>query len=202
LGVFSNFLTAAALTDTEMVNFTNIASDCGVSSNTVKAYFDILCDTYLGSFLPAFRKRMKRKIIETPKFYFFDVGVVNYLAKRKNLEPGNELFGKAFENWIFHELKAYDSYQQKFSNFSYWRLASGTEVDFIVNDMEVAIEAKSRERIDNVHLKGIRELKKDHPELKKTYLVCLDNTPRITQDDILILPVKDFISKLWSGEIF
>ena len=71
-------------------------------------------------------------MIQSPKFYFAGIGVVNYLAKRGTLEPGAELFGKAFENWVFHELKADASYSELHYDLSYWKLASGIEVDFII----------------------------------------------------------------------
>ena len=89
-----------------------------------------------------YRKRPKRRVSVAPKFYFSDVGVVNILARRGVLQPGSELFGKAFENWCHHELHTYNQYQERFAQLSYWRLAGGTEVDFIVNDMEIAIEVK------------------------------------------------------------
>ena len=79
---FQRFLEAAALTNGEMVNFTNIASDCEVSANTVKGYFSILEDTLIGYMIPAYTKVMKRKVVQAPKFYYFDVGVYNYLLHK------------------------------------------------------------------------------------------------------------------------
>ena len=102
-----------------------------MSSHTAKSHFQILEDTLLGRWLPAYRKRAKRRLIGAPKFYFADVGVVNVLAMRARLERGSELYGKAFENWVFHELCAYNSYSESFAQLSYWRLASGIEVDFV-----------------------------------------------------------------------
>jgi len=70
---------------------------------------------------------------------------VNFLARRGQLEAGSELFGKAFENWVFHELSAHNAYLEAYAELSYWRLASGIEVDFII-DADVAIEARPRGR--------------------------------------------------------
>jgi len=198
---FSRFLESAALTDTEFVNYTNIAQDCGVSSTTVKDYFLILEDTLLGRFLPSYHKRPKRKIKKAPKFYFADVAVVNELSKRGELRKGSELYGKAFENWCFHELYSYREYSELFFDLNYWSLSSGIEVDFILGKMEVAIEVKSSERVVNRHLKGLRELKKEHSSVKKRILVCLEPKVRKTEDGILILPYKNFIEMLWSKEI-
>jgi predicted AAA+ superfamily ATPase len=202
LPVFSEFLNIASLSDTELVNFSNIARECGVSSQTIKAYFQILEDTLLGRWLPAYRKRPKRRVIGAPKFYFSDVGVVNFLAKRGRLEAGSELYGKAFENWLFHELRSYAAYSESFAELSYWRLASGVEVDFVINDMRVAIEAKSTRRITSDHLKGLRHLKTDHPRVKRRIVVCLESKPRRTKDGIEIFPAGVFAKKLWRREIF
>lgn len=202
LPVFSEFLNLAALSDTETVNFSTIARVCGVSSQTVKEYFQILEDTLLGRWLPSFRKRPKRRVAASAKFYFADVGVVNFLAKRGTLQPGSELFGKAFENWCFHELNAYNLYNEAFADLFYWRLAGGTEVDFIINDMEVAIEAKATKKITSNHLAGLRSLKVDHPNIKRFFVVCLETKPRTTDDGIEILPASLFTEKLWQGEIF
>jgi len=201
LPAFSSFLDNVALTDGELVNFSNIAMECGVASNTVKQYFEILEDTLLASWLPAYRKRPKRRITQSAKFYFNDVGVVNFLAKRGRLEAGSELYGKAFENWIFHELQSHSQYAELFYELSHWRLTTGQEVDFIVDDMQIAIEAKASKTINNRHLKGLRELAKDYPRIKQRIIVCLENKERITDDGIRILPAKQFCEFLWSGEI-
>lgn len=202
LPVFSSFLNMAALSDTEPVNFTTISRDCGVSSQTIKEYFQILEDTLLGRWLPSFRRRPKRRVVASSKFYFSDIGVVNFLAKRGVMEPGSELYGKAFENWCFHELSAYNMYHEVFAEFYYWRLAGGTEVDFIINDMEVAIESKATRNISAKQLKGLRALKSDYPGVKRRMVVCLEDKLRITDDDIEIVPAGKFAEMLWQGELF
>ena len=200
LPAFSEFLNVAALSDTELVNFSTIARECGVSSPTVKSYFDILVDTLLGHFLPAFTRRPKRRVIAAPKFYFADVGVVNVLAKRQQLEAGSAAYGKAFENWVHHELRAYHVYKETEQDLSYWRLASGIEVDFIVGDMRTAIEAKATRKVTADHLKGLRSLREDHPDVQERIVVSLEPRARRTEDGILILPAATFISRLWSGQ--
>lgn len=201
LPAFSSFLSAAALSDTQLVNYSTIARECGVSAPAVKEYFQILIDTMLGRFLDAYRKRPKRRVIGASKFYFSDVGVVNHLAKRGKLTLGSELFGKAFENWVFHELSAHRVYSDLYYDVSYWRLASGIEVDFVVNDMELAIETKSSPRIHSDHLRGLREIIKDHPKIKRRIVVSLEERARKTEDGIEILPYSVFIKQLWAGAI-
>ncbi len=201
LPTFSDFLDVAALSDGEIVNFSNIARECGVSSHTTKSHFQILEDTLLGRWLPAYRKRPKRRVIRAPKFYFVDVGVVNRLAKRGELLPGSELYGKAFENWVFHELSAFVSYTDFDADLSYWRLASGIEVDFVLGDMRVAIEAKSSARITRDHLKGLRSLIEDQPRVGRRIVVCREPRARKTDDGIEILPAASFVRRLWAGDL-
>jgi predicted AAA+ superfamily ATPase len=165
-------------------------------------YFGILEDTLLARWLPAYRKRPKRRVIGAPKFYFVDVGVVNHLARRGRLEPGAQLYGKAFENWVFHELCAHNAYSEAFATLSYWRLASGVEVDFVVNDMALAIEAKATRKVTSDHLRGLRELAKDQPRVKERALVCLESKAYKTEDGIRVLPAQDFVARLAAGDLF
>jgi len=201
LPVFSRFLDVAALSDAELVNYSTIARDCGVSSQTIKSYFDVLVDTHLGRWLPAWRKRPKRRTSASPKFYFSDVGVANVLARRGRLEPGSALFGKAFENWCHHELCAYNEYSETFAELSHWRLSSGIEVDFVVGPMELAVEAKATRKVTADHLKGLRQLAVDYPGVRRRLVVCLEARPRRTEDGIEILPAAAFSEELWSGEL-
>ncbi len=200
LPVFSDFLRITAIGDTEILNMSNVARETGVALSTVRDHFQILVDTLLGAFLPAFTKRPKRRTIQAPKFYFRDVGVVNHLAKRGQVEIGSELFGKAFENWLFHELSSHSSYSELFYELSYWRLSSGIEVDFIIGEAKVAVEAKGKTRITSTDLKGLIQFKKDYPEVEHRIIVCLEKRARITDTGILILPYSYFIKGLWEGK--
>jgi predicted AAA+ superfamily ATPase len=202
LPVFSEFLNVAALSDTELINFSTIARDCGVSSHTIKGYFQILEDTLLGRWLPAYTKRPKRRVIAAPKFYFADVGMVNHLTRRGVLQPGSELYGKAFENWAFHELTAHNAYSDAFARLSYWRLASGMEVDFVIDDLRVAIEAKATRKVTTDHVRGLRNLAQDHPRVGQRVVVCLEPRNRKTEDGILITPAREFCERLSAGDFF
>ncbi|NQW45760.1 MAG: ATP-binding protein [Deltaproteobacteria bacterium] len=201
LPAFSQFLELASLSDTEQVEYSTFASDVGVSSPTVKSYFEILQDTLIGEFLPIYRKRPKRRLSLTPKFYFFDVGIVNFLARRRQLEPGSETWGKAFENFIFNEIRAYKSYRSPDLPISFWRVKKETEVDFILGDMEIAIEVKGRANIREDHLKGLRLLKEDYPNIKRRIVVSMERIKRKTVDSIEVLPYHDFLEELWSWKL-
>ena len=200
LPVFSDFLRMAAIGDTEVVNLSNIARESGVSASTVRDHYGILCDTLMGAFLPAYTNRAKRRTINAPKFYFQDIGVVNYLTKRGKIQYGSELFGKAFENWLYHELSAHRCYTEKFYDISYWRLTTGVEVDFILGKALAAIEVKAKEKISSNDLKGLYKFKEEYPEVKNLIVVSLEKQARLTKNGILILPYLEFIKRLWQNE--
>lgn len=199
IDVFAKFLGYAAFSNGEIVNYTNIAADCGVSSPTIKEYFQILEDTLLGRFVPVFQKKPKRRVIKAPRFYFFDVGVTNYLLRRTNIDFGTEQFGNAFESFIFQEISAHRHYSGLDYVISYWRTASQFEVDFILGNHEVAIEVKGSKKIHTAHLKGLKAFMEEY-KVKKAIVVCTEPIPRVV-DGIEILPYAVFLQRLWKNEI-
>lgn len=206
VGTFSRFLEIAAINDGEILNYKNVASDCGVSAPTVKEYFSILEETLLGYTLPAFTKTVKRRSIQAPKFYLFDVGIVNYLTHRRDLEPGSTDYGHALEHLVVQEVIAYLTYKRSRLAATYWRSASGYEVDIVIIDNYTrnpvcAIEVKSCNEVQNRHLKGLRAFGEEYPELKR---ICLshDKQPRKTDDGIVILPVEEYLAGMWNERYF
>ena len=200
LDAFERFMEVAAISDGEMLNYSNIASDCGVSAKTVKSYFQILYDTLIGYEIPAFRKEIKRKIIQAPRFYYFDVGLANHLLGRNSLKRGTDDYGHAFEHFIMQEIIAYKGYNNKRETISYWHTYDQKEVDAVIGDAKVAIEIKSSEHVETKHKKGLKAFKEEHPACR-LILVSLDPITRKSGDEELIY-VLDFLKMLWNGDIF
>ncbi|MDR1975041.1 MAG: AAA family ATPase [Bacteroidales bacterium] len=199
LSSFNRFLEVAALTNGEIVNYQNIASDCGVSINTIKEYFSIISDTLIGFMLPSFQKTLKRRIIQAPKFYYFDVGITNYLLNRKNLQPGSTDFGQAFEQFVILEIMAYLNYTNNENKMSYWRTSTGIEVDIILGDAKVAIEVKSSSEVQPRHIKGVNLFAEEYPAAR-LIIVSLDTVAR-KKGNVDIMPYSQFFQDLWSGQI-
>jgi uncharacterized protein len=193
---FNEFLRIAAITSSELINYTNIARETGISQKVVRTYFNILEDTYLGFRIPPWKKSQNRRLITAEKFYLFDVGVANYLSRR---EPriGSSEFGKSFEHYILMELRAYQAYRNQEIPIAYWRTSTGREVDFILGNKELAIEVKGSSRVHEGNLGSLKALLEDGP-VKKCIVVCLEKEPRQIHPSIEILPWKMFIEKLWS----
>ncbi|MFC1744861.1 ATP-binding protein [Candidatus Riflebacteria bacterium] len=193
---FTRFLEVAALCNTELVNYSQIASDAEVPMNTVRDFFQILDDTLIGFFLHPYRKTKKRKAIATPKFYFFDLGVTHYLAGIKSLDPKGNLFGRAFEHFIVSQVKAYIDYQRIKKGLSFWRSRQKDEVDLIVGD-DIAIEIKSTNKISEKHLKGLRRIQAEG--IFKHYIVVSMDDSFKNSGKIKNYHWRQFLDELWAG---
>ena len=200
LDSFTRFMEVAAISDGEMVNYTKIASECGVSSKTVKEYFVILQETLLGYMLPAYTKTVKRRVQVAPKFYYFDVGITNYLLHRAPLRRGTAEYGHAFEHLIVQEVMAYMDYSESMKGLSFWHTQNNAyEVDLVVGNAEVALEIKSSDNVTTSHLKGLKAFGEEHPDCK-LIVVSLEERPRM-MNGVEIWPVQAFLKRLWEGKV-
>ncbi len=200
LPLFSKFLESVAINNGQLINYANVARDCGVSAKTVKEYYHILEDTLLGYMLLPWTKMKKRRLIETAKFYFFDVGIVRALKGMQPVFPGTMEWGWVFEQFILGELRAYLSYHEKYQDVTFWKTSSGLEVDFIVGQMKLAIEVKSKQHVKLSDLKGLLALQEDQSP-QKCIVVSFDEKKRVLDNDIIIYPWQLFCAELWAGEM-
>lgn len=191
---FSRFLEVAANCNGQMLNYSSVASDAQVSRQTVQNYFQVLTDTLIGFLLQPVTQTRKRKSIGTPKFYFFDMGVVRSLRKIGRVERNSADYGSFFEHFIFLELQAYLSYFKPHSSLSYWRSKSGFEVDFVFEDM--AIEVKATSNIGEKHLRGLKAFREE--KITKRHLVVSHEKRKRLVDGIEIFPWQLFLDDLWS----
>lgn len=199
LPAFADFLRVAALTSSELLNYANVGREVGVPPRVVRHYFEIIEDTYLGYRVRPWTRSRHRRLIETEKFYFFDVGLANYLSKRKP-KTGTSEFGKSFEHLILMELLAYQAYRSPEMEIRFWRTSTNQEVDFIVNDRELAIEIKGSSRVHEGDLRHLMSLAEDGP-IRKMVVVCLESTRRKVVGKIEIYPWREFLEELWAGNL-
>jgi predicted AAA+ superfamily ATPase len=195
---FSSFLKTASLSFGEIINYTSLSSQCGVPASTLKEHFKILEDTLLGFTLEPWKRGKSRKSIQSAKFYFFDNGITNTLAGTKAIDKNTDLWGKLFEQFLINEIKAHASYTRLFYPLHFWRTQSHDEVDLIIND-DIAIEFKSTNKIQSKHLHGLIKIQEE-AKFKHLFLVSTDKIER-TSSGIQCLYYKNFLEKLWSGEI-
>ena len=197
---FSRFFEAMGYSHGELTNFSNIARECGVDSKTVKEYYQILEDTLLGIMIAPFKRRQSRQVIsQAPKFYLFDVGVAGALTNRHLTQERGESFGKAFEHFIFMEIRAHRSLSELNYAINFWRTKSGLEADFVLGDGQVAIEVKGTNRVDRRELRPLMAFRDEYGP-RQTLVVCNERVERI-HEGIRILPWRVFLRELWEGKI-
>ena len=197
---FARFLEAVAAGHGSLLNYANVSRECGVAAKTVREYYQILEDTLLGHTLPPWRKARKRRLIETAKFYLFDVGVVRSLRGMAPIPPRTAEFGQSFEHLMIEEVRAYLSYSESNLPLSFWRTSTGFEVDLLVGDLDLALEFKAVPYAGPEQARGLRALKEEH-RVRRAAVVSLDPVPRKLEDGILVLPWRDFCGRLWDGDL-
>jgi predicted AAA+ superfamily ATPase len=196
LGSFIRFLEIASFSQGSQLNMSEIARETAIKKNIVVDYFAILKDLLLAHQLPVFTKRAKRRLIAHPKFYYFDVGVYLSLRPKGILDSPDELNGIALETLFFQELKAINDYFQLDYELYYWRTAHGTEVDFVAYGEKklLAFEIKSKKRIRNKDLTGLKAFKHDYP-MAKCYVIHMGKN-REYHDDIEVIPIQEALFML------
>ena len=199
---FSRFFEALSFSHGELVNYANIARDCGVDAKTVREYFQILVDTLLGVFVEPFARRRSRSILtRTPRFYLFDVGLAGHLTGRRIEKAAGPEFGRALEHFVLMELLAYRSYRERDFPIRFWRTKSGLECDFVLGrDGETAVEVKGKDNVQTRDLRSLRAFAEEHRP-RHALLVCNESKPRRTADGLWILPWQVFLERLWSGDV-
>ena len=187
----------AALCNGEQIDYTKIANDAKVPRSTVQEYFKILKETLLADEVPVWKRGLKRKTVETSKFYLFDSGVARWLARLGEVSPASHTYGHLLETVVHHELRCYLDQYMRDGEIAYWRTKGDVEVDFIVGN--TAIEVKSTDNASTGDIKALRTIAEEG-EFAHRVLVCREPQARIV-NGIEILPYADFIHHLWAGSL-
>lgn len=198
---FTRFLEVAALANAQVTNVSSLARDAAVARPTVQGYFDVLVDTLIGAWLPAWRPRAKVKEVTHPKFYLFDCGVVRALSRtlREPLEGAER--GALLETLVFQELRAQIAYSNCGGSLAYFRTPSGTEVDFIWNRgrLAVGVEVKASPRWRPEYGRALIDLRTSGA-VTAGYGVYLGDVP-LQDGPLRVLPLRTFLQQLSAGRI-
>jgi predicted AAA+ superfamily ATPase len=202
LDSFMRFLDLAAIMNGQVTNVAGISRDAAVPRPTVQGYFEMLVDTLIGVWLPAWTPRAKVKEVRHPKFYFFDPGVVRAITGRLHTPLSAEERGALLETLVLHELRSWIEFSNCGGNLYYWRTPTGTGVDFVWarGSEATAIEVKSSDQWRPGSGRGLMELAATK-HVRRVVAVYRGDR-RLRDGAIDVLPVVDFMRELSSGEIF
>jgi predicted AAA+ superfamily ATPase len=160
LGTFQRFLRMCAARTGQLVNLSGLASDCGVTHNTARAWLSVLEASYLVSLLPPYHRNLGKRLVKTPKLYFLDTGLAAWLLSVQDpshlgVHPSR---GALFETWVVNELLKGRFNRGLRSNLFFWRDQGGHEVDVLVDQGNrlLAVEAKSGATVTKDSFAGVR----------------------------------------------
>lgn len=203
VGAFSRFLEVAARQNGQVTNVANISREASVGRSTVQNYFDILDDTLIGYWLPAWKLKQATKQIAHPKFYLFDTGVARALSGRLPYPPTQEELGALMETLVVNEVQAYLAYHKLRYKLHFWCNYDGAEVDLLCETQTgfVAVEIKAAREWQRRFARGLKLLRQALPiGPTRTYGVYRGDR-RIDIEKTTVLPVADFLDALWKGDI-
>jgi len=165
---FARFLESACFSQAQILNISEVSRECSVNRKVVENYFNVLEDLLIASRIPAFTKRAQRKIVQHPKFFFFDAGVYRQIRPKGPLDSTSEIDGQALETLVFQELRAAIGNLGLELNIYYWRTVDGAELDFVLygNDGFSCIEVKKKKSLGGKDFSGLRSFMREYPEAK------------------------------------
>lgn len=201
LSSYHRFLKHAAIMNAQVLNLNNISKEASVARSTLDGYFNIIEETLLGGFVEPIHLKAKVKEVSTPKFYYFDCGVVRALKNELTEKISENEKGYLLETLILNEIQSYSSYQSKFLEVHYWGTPAENEVDFVLSKgkIKVAIEIKASKKWKSDFNFGMKTLL-DAKKINKAYGVYLGKE-KLQYDKIEVFPLAEFLKLLHQGEL-
>jgi uncharacterized protein len=179
LAPFRKFLSIAAQMNGKIINKSKLAREIGVDDVTVANYFEILEDTLIGFYLPAYHSSVRKAQKKAPKFYFIDPGIKRALDRTLMVpqEPQTNMWGDAFEHWVILEFKKNINYSRFNWELSYLRTKEDVEIDLIVDrpgEKKLLIEIKSKNQVNERDAKALESLGRDVDSNAERWLLSND----------------------------
>lgn len=193
---FYNLLVLIASLTGQEINYDNMAKQIGVSAVTIKAWISILLKTGIVYLLqPYFENSWTKRIVKSPKLYFFDTGIACYLLGIDTKETLDRSFlkGRLFETFVINEIrKSYDNNGEKIS-FYYYRDYNQNEVDlvYIRSGAIYCVECKYGKEHHFSNMRNFKQLDETNYEKGNNAIVCTADSMSVLSNNVLIVPVKD-----------
>ncbi len=188
---FEMFIKLCATRTGQVLNLSSLGNDCGTSHNTIRSWLSILEASYIIKLLQPYYNNLGKRLIKSPKLYFYDTGLAAFLLgiQREEHISTHPLRGSLFENLVVSELLKKRFNQGKTDNLYYLRDSRGHEVDIVMDygihlDM---LEVKSGQTLGKSLFGGLRHFRKLYTQTRNCFLVYGGNQNRI-QEEITTIP--------------
>jgi len=195
LSSFQRFLRMCAARTGQLLNLSSLANDCGITHNTAKAWISVLEASYIIHLLQPHHKNFKKRLIKSPKLYFYDPGLAAWLLNLQNAEQlsTHPARGQLFETWVVSELLKYRFNHALTSNLYFWRDSAGHEVDVLVDQghMLLPIEIKSGQTIASDFFEGLHRFSSLAGNTVETAALVFGGTQEQTRHKISVYPWRN-----------
>lgn len=175
LHIFQRFLKMCAARVGQLLNLSSLAADCGITHNTARAWISVLEASYIIFLLAPHHRNFNKRLVKSPKLYFYDSGLVCALLAIQNAEEiiTHSLRGSLFENWVISEFIKIRFNQGLLSNISFWRDSQGHEIDLIIEEGEslIPLEIKSGQTINKDYFITLNYWKELTKTEQKSFLI-------------------------------
>ncbi len=169
LSVFRIFLKLCAGRVGQLLNLNGVANECGISSHTARAWLSILEASYIVYLLPPFFQNVNKRLVKSPKLYFWDTGLLSYLLDIRQPEQlqSHYLRGNIFENMMISEIQKQNYHRLLHLNLYFFRDSNQNEIDLMIQQSTQfdLVEIKSSMTINSDFFKGIKNFSENFPEL-------------------------------------
>lgn len=200
LPTFNRFLELAGQMNGQTINFTKLGRTLNIHHSSVQQWFSVLEETLLVTRVSGWHRSVKKQLVQAPKFYFFDCGVLRTITREigTQVSRGNFRYGDLFENFIIQEIVRYNKYQNLRFAINHWRTSIGQEVDAILSrsmrEAPIAIEIKSAINPSPADLKGLQAFKKEEPTAR---LYCFCQAEKsFRKNGVVFMPWLDGLKEL------
>jgi len=192
IGHFSRFLELAARESGTNPNLTNLSLESGVSVPTIKEYYSILEDTLIVEKVEPYLKNARKRILASPRYYFFDLGVRNALARMPLTESLiNVDKGRLFEHAVILEVIRRIRAMNLDYKVRYWRTSAGAEVDCVIDTgaTVIPVEIKAGSKVTLSAVRGLSSFIETYKKnVSQAYVVTDGRMPEKLTDKILAVP--------------
>lgn len=191
---FSRFLFVLAAKNGQFIDYAKLGSQAGITQKTASRFFEILEDTLIVQRLNAYANSDLRRMVQHPKFYFFDTGVLNGLLN--NFAPSLDRVGMLFESVVYSQISALVTSMGETARFSTYRTGKNVEVDFILESEKKtwAIEVKANKNIGPSDLNGLKSFLDFKP--KASPLVIYMGERSLEKDGVQIMSLTQSLKYL------
>ena len=194
--LFQRFVTMCAGRSGQLLNLSSLANDAGITHSTAREWITVLEASYIVYLLAPFYRNIGKRLVKSPKLYFYDVGLACWLCGVENIShiKNHPLRGNLYENMVVIEALKYRYNHGKRDNLNFYRDSSGNEIDLVYNISHniLPVEIKSGQTITSDYFKGLKKFKEVFQDLPFGELLIYAGDMSQERTGVKVLNIRKF----------